>query len=611
MLHAFRRVRRDRAVGAARSWRRGNLERRGRRRADEPSGRLQDACADRSSPIDAEPRADVVILDTHRRAGHDLSDRHGRRSSAAASSTTGGHNILEPAVYGKPIVFGPHMDNFAEISAAFLSNAAAVQVKGPRELDDALVSLMTDPIRRARLGAAARALVEANRGAKDKSLDVLAALLPRDQSTTFVLSPSNVTPRSRPPLLDLLYAQVGRARRRWYERHPDGRRRLAASRHQRRQPERRRHGEDAARRRASCGCLIDRGEAPADPQPRLRPHRSSRRRRRRVGRRAMCWPSSRPCRRRAADARAQTARRASSSCARIGIWRARSRSGALGATVHVLDDGFQHVRLARDLDILMTRPGESRDGRVLPFGRLRESPDAAARAHFVVVLDADRAAARTEAWALGVSGCRRCAAACCRPMHPAATRRCVAVAGIGHPAQFFEMLSEAGYDVARTMVFADHHPYAGAGRRAHRRRRPRRPAPARWSRPRRTGAARRRSDRCRLPASRCRWRSRSTAGTRWNRRSTRRSRGRGSRCEETDRISPRGFRPRRIAAHAAPPGATARGAARPDVLRRRSRASARRAHQPGAVLPEAVAARASPRSRGACSPTSAGCSSRC
>ncbi|MGQ0734321.1 MAG: tetraacyldisaccharide 4'-kinase, partial [Acidobacteriota bacterium] len=74
----------------------------------------------------------------------------------------------------------------------------------------------------------------------------------------------------------------------------------------------------------------------------------------------------------------------------------------LGATAHLLDDGFQHVGLARDLDILLTTPGEAAAGRVLPFGRLRESPDAASRAHVVVVLATDLAGARAEAWTLGV-----------------------------------------------------------------------------------------------------------------------------------------------------------------------------------------------------------------
>ena len=80
----------------------------------------------------------------------------------------GGHNILEPAMFGKPIVFGPHMQNFKEIADAFLTNGAAVQVQSERELDEALLTLVTDPVRRARLGAAARALVEANRGAKTR-----------------------------------------------------------------------------------------------------------------------------------------------------------------------------------------------------------------------------------------------------------------------------------------------------------------------------------------------------------------------------------------------------------------------------------------------------------
>ena len=70
------------------------------------------------------------------------------------------------------------MQNFKEIADAFLANGAAVQVQSERELDEALLTLVTDPVRRARLGAAARALVEANRGAKDKTLAVIAELLP-------------------------------------------------------------------------------------------------------------------------------------------------------------------------------------------------------------------------------------------------------------------------------------------------------------------------------------------------------------------------------------------------------------------------------------------------
>lgn len=141
-------------------------------------------------PIDAEPRADIVLLDTIGELAtvYQLGTVVFVGGSLVA---TGGHNILEPAVFGKPIVFGPHMENFAEIAEAFLTNGAGVQVGSAGELDQALTDLMTDPVRRARLGAAARALVEANRGAKDKTLTVLAELLPQDAATTF---PSNVRP---------------------------------------------------------------------------------------------------------------------------------------------------------------------------------------------------------------------------------------------------------------------------------------------------------------------------------------------------------------------------------------------------------------------------------
>jgi tetraacyldisaccharide 4'-kinase len=130
----------------------------------------------------------------------------------------------------------------------------------------------------------------------------------------------------------------------------------------------------------------------------------------------------------------------------------------LGATVHVLDDGFQHVRLARDLNVIVTSVGEIGSGRLLPFGRLREPGDAAARADLVVVMDADAAAARAEAWTLGVSqamGAQRTVPG------PSAdvVEPVVAVAGIARPPQFFESLRSAGWPVAVTLAFRDHHPF--------------------------------------------------------------------------------------------------------------------------------------------------------
>jgi 3-deoxy-D-manno-octulosonic-acid transferase len=127
-------------------------------------------------PIDTDPRADVVILDSI----GELAQLYQLATAVFVGGSLanhGGHNILEPAVFGKPIVFGPHMQNFKEIADTFLTNGAAIQVQTERELEQAMIGLVTDPVRRARLGAAARALVEANRGAKGKTLAVVAELL--------------------------------------------------------------------------------------------------------------------------------------------------------------------------------------------------------------------------------------------------------------------------------------------------------------------------------------------------------------------------------------------------------------------------------------------------
>ncbi len=73
-------------------------------------------------PVDAEPRVDVVILDTI----GELAQLYQVATAVFVGGSlvdAGGHNILEPAVFGKPIVFGPHMHNFAEIARTFVDNA--------------------------------------------------------------------------------------------------------------------------------------------------------------------------------------------------------------------------------------------------------------------------------------------------------------------------------------------------------------------------------------------------------------------------------------------------------------------------------------------------------
>ena len=89
----------------------------------------------------------------------------------------GGHNVLEPAVAGKAIVVGPHMENFQEIAAAFLAEDALVQVRDAAGLTDAVLRLFDDAGARHALGARAQRIVARNRGALERTVNALAGLL--------------------------------------------------------------------------------------------------------------------------------------------------------------------------------------------------------------------------------------------------------------------------------------------------------------------------------------------------------------------------------------------------------------------------------------------------
>ncbi len=143
--------------------------------------------------IDSEPRADAVVLDTI----GELAQVYQIATAVFVGGSLvpwGGHNILEPALFGRPIVFGPYMQNFAEIAETFRQNGAAIQVESVGELEETMVSLVADPVLRARLGAAAKALVDANRGARHKTMDVLLGLLPADGRGRGDVLPFRVVP---------------------------------------------------------------------------------------------------------------------------------------------------------------------------------------------------------------------------------------------------------------------------------------------------------------------------------------------------------------------------------------------------------------------------------
>ena len=135
-----------------------------------------------------------------------------------------------------------------------------------------------------------------------------------------------------------------------------------------------------------------------------------------------------------------------------------------GCTVHLLDDGFQHVQLRRDVDLLVIARAHL-DERLLPFGALRESVTAARIADALLVAG-DEADADAIVTRVGVDTAFQLVAkdVAVRPIGSADQdvlvpdgTRAVAVAGIARPERFFAALRERGWDVARELAFRDHH----------------------------------------------------------------------------------------------------------------------------------------------------------
>ncbi len=85
----------------------------------------------------------------------------------------GGHNILEPARFSKPVIFGPHMENFRDMARAFLSTDAAIQISSPDKLASAILRVLNDADLASRLGRNANRVVMENTGATER---VMAAI---------------------------------------------------------------------------------------------------------------------------------------------------------------------------------------------------------------------------------------------------------------------------------------------------------------------------------------------------------------------------------------------------------------------------------------------------
>ena len=85
----------------------------------------------------------------------------------------GGQNPIEPGALGKAMVFGPNMQNFADVVRAFLAQDGAVQVRDAAELEATFIKLLSDPARREQLGRNALKVVRENLGAIDRTVDII------------------------------------------------------------------------------------------------------------------------------------------------------------------------------------------------------------------------------------------------------------------------------------------------------------------------------------------------------------------------------------------------------------------------------------------------------
>jgi tetraacyldisaccharide 4'-kinase len=370
----------------------------------------------------------------------------------------GGHNILEPALFGKPVIIGPHMENFRAIADDFRAAGACLEIDKPDDLADAVERLLRDP---GEIGAKAQACAEARRGAAARAV-----------AEVHELYASHIA-RRRPPLpwLPMLWALAqlwrlgGRSRR---SRTLRAQRRLAVP-------------------VISVGNLTmgGTGKTPCV----LRLAALLKERGRKPGILTRGYGRSSPEKQMAlapgADVHAdQTGDEPQifvrSGLAPVGIGTDRFETGTLllrGFNIDcvLLDDGFQHARLARDMDIvLIDAINPFAGGDVFPLGRLREPRDALVRADVVLITRSDladtadaierelrrwnshapifHARVRPEAWVEYRSGQ-------VIPIGEQPFRNAAAFCGLGNPQSFRRTLAQIGITPAEWVEYEDHHRY--------------------------------------------------------------------------------------------------------------------------------------------------------
>ncbi|MDX2039878.1 MAG: 3-deoxy-D-manno-octulosonic acid transferase [Acidobacteriota bacterium] len=159
-----------------------------------PGGMIPRSLLDPSIPWDSS-ESEELYKETAKRVGVIVLDSIGELAAlyrfasivfvGGSLITKGGHNILEPALYAKPIIVGPHMQNFREITNEFLRREALIQLRATEaneqvaELSRVFVELLRDQHLAGQFGANARQTMEDNRGATTRTVAAIAELIDR------------------------------------------------------------------------------------------------------------------------------------------------------------------------------------------------------------------------------------------------------------------------------------------------------------------------------------------------------------------------------------------------------------------------------------------------
>ena len=376
----------------------------------------------------------------------------------------GGHNILEPALFAKPVIAGPHMENFQAIADDFRAEGASVEISGASELAGAVGRLLENPEEARAIGRRALHAAEARRGATARALEELGRIY------------RSRVPWYRPALPWYALGLPLTALWRW------GTRRKQAG-------DRGRQGRlpvpvisvgnltvggtgktpcvlrlaEILRGGGHHPGILTRGYGRSSPEGQLA-----------IEAGGVVGPEH-------SGDEPQIFIRAG--MASVGIGRDRYAAGRLLLREHhpdilILDDGFQHLRLARDVDVvLIDALNPFGGGAVVPVGRLREPIAALSRADIVLITRSEfsdlapaiehvvrthnphvpvfRAAVEPLAWVEHSTG---------REFAPEdhAFDRAAVFCGIGNPASFRRTLAGVGVTPVDWFEFEDHHHYRPA-----------------------------------------------------------------------------------------------------------------------------------------------------